>query len=222
MFLFSCSYFAQILEEHGPLVAEDPLLVGELENFPPVAQLKIQEAGGFEHFLLESLRFIKMGRSIGLAKHAVSLQQVGNGASLDDLDDLDVILDPDSDSQLDLHDPAFTNYVDSYSSAETDVCPVLPSPYVYGFIPTLPLSAHAMSSSVNNPNTHWASGDSQYEASNFLTNGYEELDLYYSEADVGVSETDQSSDRGAPMMTEESLLKRHAASQVNTNVSPAF
>ncbi|KAM8742285.1 E3 ubiquitin-protein ligase TTC3 isoform 2-T2 [Acanthopagrus schlegelii] len=206
-------YFAQILEEHGPLVAEDPLLVGELENFPPVAQLKIQEAGGFENFLLESLRFIKMGRSIGLAKHAVSLQQVGNGASLDDLDDLDVILDPDSDSQLDLHDPAFTNYVDSYSSAETDVCPVLPSPYVNGFIPTLPLSAHAMSFSVNNPNTHWASGDSQYEASNFLTNGYEELDLYYSEADVGVSETDQSSDRGAPMMTEESLLKRHAASQ---------
>uniref|UniRef100_A0A3Q3QK17 RING-type domain-containing protein n=1 Tax=Monopterus albus TaxID=43700 RepID=A0A3Q3QK17_MONAL len=89
-------YFAQILEEHGPLVAEDPLLVGELENFPQVAQLKIQEAGGFESFLLESLRFIKMGSRIGLAQHAVSLQQAVRGAGLDDLDVLDAIGDSDT------------------------------------------------------------------------------------------------------------------------------
>ncbi|XP_073335984.1 E3 ubiquitin-protein ligase TTC3 [Pagrus major] len=204
-------YFAQILEEHGPLVAEDPLLVGELENFPPVAQVKIQEAGGFEHFLLESLRFIKMGRSIGLAKHAVSLQQARNGASLDDLDDLDIIVDSDTDSQLpDLHDPAFTNYVDSYSSAQPDVCPLLPNPYVFGFVPPPPLLAHEVTFPGNDPNSHWASGDSQYEAPNFF---YTELDLYSSEADGGLSETDQSSDGGAPVMTEESLLKKHAASQ---------
>uniref|UniRef100_A0A3B4FQ11 Tetratricopeptide repeat domain 3 n=1 Tax=Pundamilia nyererei TaxID=303518 RepID=A0A3B4FQ11_9CICH len=72
-------YFAQILDEHGPLVAEDPLLVGELENFPSEAKRKIEAAGGFEPFLLDSLRFIKIGRCIGLAKHAVSLQQAERG-----------------------------------------------------------------------------------------------------------------------------------------------
>uniref|UniRef100_A0A3B4T8S4 RING-type E3 ubiquitin transferase n=1 Tax=Seriola dumerili TaxID=41447 RepID=A0A3B4T8S4_SERDU len=124
-------YFAQILEEHGPLVAEDPLLVGELENFPPVAQLKIDEAGGFESFLLESLRFIKMGRCIGLAKHAVSLQQAGHGASLDDLD---VLMDPDTNSlSPDLYESAFTSYPDDFSSTQTEIFPMLPNPYPFGF-----------------------------------------------------------------------------------------
>nr|XP_057942129.1 E3 ubiquitin-protein ligase TTC3 [Doryrhamphus excisus]XP_057942130.1 E3 ubiquitin-protein ligase TTC3 [Doryrhamphus excisus]XP_057942132.1 E3 ubiquitin-protein ligase TTC3 [Doryrhamphus excisus] len=68
-------YFAQILEAHGPLPADDPLLLEEMENFPPMAHAKIDKAGGFEPFFLESLRFIKMGSRIGLAKHAVSLQQ---------------------------------------------------------------------------------------------------------------------------------------------------
>uniref|UniRef100_A0A3B4YY58 RING-type E3 ubiquitin transferase n=1 Tax=Stegastes partitus TaxID=144197 RepID=A0A3B4YY58_9TELE len=118
-------YFAQILDEHGPLMAEDPLLVGELENFPPVAQQKIQDAGGFEAFLLESLRFIKMGRAIGLAKHAVSLQQAGHGASLDDLDEI-----ADSDDTFpcpDLHadiETDFTGYVSDYAAAQTDVYPI--------------------------------------------------------------------------------------------------
>uniref|UniRef100_A0A087XKJ8 Tetratricopeptide repeat domain 3 n=1 Tax=Poecilia formosa TaxID=48698 RepID=A0A087XKJ8_POEFO len=65
------SYFAQILEEHGPLVDEDRLLVGELANFPAEARRKIAETGGLESFLLESLRFIKIGRRIGLTRHAV-------------------------------------------------------------------------------------------------------------------------------------------------------
>lgn len=67
------SYFAQILEEHGPLCTSDPLMVGELENFPPEAQQKIADAGGLESFLLESLRFVMMDELIGLMKHAVSL-----------------------------------------------------------------------------------------------------------------------------------------------------
>ncbi|KAJ8267134.1 hypothetical protein GJAV_G00138870 [Gymnothorax javanicus] len=71
-------YFEQILETHGPREADDPLLVGELENFPAEAQLKIQEAGGLQPFLLESLRFVKTDNLIGLMKHAVSLQEVTN------------------------------------------------------------------------------------------------------------------------------------------------
>ncbi|XP_066506429.1 E3 ubiquitin-protein ligase TTC3 isoform X2 [Hoplias malabaricus] len=67
-------YFAQILEEHGPLHASDPLFVGELENFPIEAHQKIDAAGGLEAFLLESLRFVMTDNLIGLTKHAVSLQ----------------------------------------------------------------------------------------------------------------------------------------------------
>ncbi|XP_057176723.1 E3 ubiquitin-protein ligase TTC3 isoform X2 [Triplophysa rosa] len=66
-------YFAQILEEHGPLCASDPLMVGELENFPLEAQQKITAAGGLEAFLLESLRFVMSDDVMGLMKHAVSL-----------------------------------------------------------------------------------------------------------------------------------------------------
>ncbi|XP_061558238.1 E3 ubiquitin-protein ligase TTC3 isoform X2 [Phycodurus eques] len=71
-------YFAQILEQHGPLLANDPLLVGEMENFPPVAKAKLQKADSLEHFLLESLRFIKIDSSLGLAKHAVALQDAAH------------------------------------------------------------------------------------------------------------------------------------------------
>ncbi|KAM9332192.1 E3 ubiquitin-protein ligase TTC3 isoform 1-T1 [Pholidichthys leucotaenia] len=127
-------YFAQILEEHGPLVAEDPLLVGELENFPPEAKQKISNAGGFEQFLLESLRFIKMGTCIGLAQHAVSLQQAGHGATLDELD---FIVDPDSDLETpDLYTADGTDFTSSlngsiYAPSEA-FFPILPNPYVYG------------------------------------------------------------------------------------------
>lgn len=224
MSLYSCSYFAQILEEHGPLVAEDPLLVGELENFPAEAQLKIQEAGGFEPFLLDSLRFIKMGRCIGLTRHAVSLQQAGHGASLDDLD---VIVDPNINSQSpDLHadlDTAFTSYVDSYSSAQTEVYPILPSPYVFGSQPPpLGQSATGVTLAGNDLFPHWTNGESQQQEQYYLPYVYEELDLYTSEFEGRVFENDPSSPDVASMMTEESFLKKHASAQVNSSISPAF
>ncbi|XP_065120960.1 E3 ubiquitin-protein ligase TTC3 isoform X1 [Paramisgurnus dabryanus] len=68
-------YFAQILEEHGPLQASDPLMVGELENFPLEAQQKITAAGGLEAFLLESLRFVMTNNKMGLMKHVVPLTE---------------------------------------------------------------------------------------------------------------------------------------------------
>ncbi|XP_077361008.1 E3 ubiquitin-protein ligase TTC3 isoform X2 [Festucalex cinctus] len=67
-------YFAQILEEHGPLPADDPQLQGEIENFPAVARTRLANAGGIEPFLQQSLRFINIGGRVGLAKHAVALQ----------------------------------------------------------------------------------------------------------------------------------------------------
>uniref|UniRef100_A0A8C7SHB5 RING-type E3 ubiquitin transferase n=1 Tax=Oncorhynchus mykiss TaxID=8022 RepID=A0A8C7SHB5_ONCMY len=77
-------YFAQILEEYGPLGAQDPLLVGELDNFPPDAQQKIQEAGGLEHFLLESLRFVMTDNLLGLMKmdNLDFIGDIPNGLSL--------------------------------------------------------------------------------------------------------------------------------------------
>ncbi|KAI3373929.1 hypothetical protein L3Q82_022497 [Scortum barcoo] len=216
-------YFAQILEEHGPLVAEDPLLVGELENFPPLAQLKIQEAGGFEPFLLESLRFIKMGSCIGLAKHAVSLQQAGHGPrlddlddldNLDDLDDLDEMVDLDTDSP-DLHagyDPAFMSSVDSYSSAQTEVHPVLPNPYVFGSLPPpFGQSDNGMTLAGNNLYPQWSNGDSQQEVPYYFPNGYGELDLYTGETEGEVC--DPSSGEIASLTPEENLLKKHASVQ---------
>ncbi|XP_051257776.1 E3 ubiquitin-protein ligase TTC3 isoform X2 [Dicentrarchus labrax] len=197
-------YFAQILEEHGPLVAEDPLLVGELEYFPPVAQQKIREAGGFESFLLESLRFIQMGRSIGLAKHAVCLQQTGHGPSLDDLDDLDDLVDSNSPDFQAVHDPAYTSYLDQYSFAQTEVYPILPNPYVSSV-----LSAGGVTLTVNDPYSHWTNGDCQQEAPNFLPKGYGEPDLYSGEGDGGI--WDQTF--GASATTEENLRRKHAAVQ---------
>lgn len=70
------SYFAQVLEEHGPLKSDHPLLVGELENFPRDAQDKIEESGGLKAFLLESLRFLMKDDVIALIKHVGALQDV--------------------------------------------------------------------------------------------------------------------------------------------------
>ncbi|XP_034405472.1 E3 ubiquitin-protein ligase TTC3 [Cyclopterus lumpus] len=202
-------YFAQILEEHGPLVAEDPLLVGELGNFPPVAQVTIQETGGFESFLLESLRFIKIGRCIGLAKHAVSLQQAVHGASLDDLD---VIADPGSDSRSSYLGPgpesAFTSYLDSYPSVKTAARPHLPNPYVI------------RSQTLRDDLALWSIDDSQPQVPFVLPNDYGPLDL-----DGGLLETLSTT-------TENSFLKKHAEVQtcqetmrsvaVNTEIHERF
>ncbi|XP_049448756.1 E3 ubiquitin-protein ligase TTC3-like isoform X9 [Epinephelus fuscoguttatus] len=219
-------YFAQILEEHGPLVAEDPLLVGELVNFPSEAQLKIQEAGGFELFLLESLRFIKMGRCIGLAKHAVSLQQAGHGACLDDLDDIDS--DSPSPDLVAGHDPAFTSYVDTYSSAQTEFCPVFSSSYVFdGPIPPFGQSAGGVTPAGDDPYYRWTNGDSQQHP--FISvNHWAELDLPASEGDGDLLETSSVASGASGI----NILMKHAAVQtcqeamrsvaVNTEIHERF
>ncbi|XP_042355060.1 E3 ubiquitin-protein ligase TTC3 [Plectropomus leopardus] len=199
-------YFAQILEEHGPLVADDPLLVGELVNFPAEAQQTIQKSGGFESFLLESLRFIKMGRCIGLTRHAVSLQQAGHGACLDDLDEID----SDSPDFVAGHDPAFTRYLGCYSSAQTEFCPVLPSDYL--FDPQPPPFGQSASgvtlNQLNDPLYLWANGDSQQHAY-FLPDDFGELDLPATDGHGGLLETSSVTSR----TSEESPLKKHAEVQ---------
>ncbi|KAM6983525.1 E3 ubiquitin-protein ligase TTC3 [Tautogolabrus adspersus] len=216
-------YFAQILEEHGPLEAEDRLLVGELENFPPVAQEKIQEAGGFELFLLESLRFIKIRRCIGLTKHAVSLQQDGHRASLDDLDDLDdldELVDPQTsnpsfDSKTG-HEAAFTGSPDGISSTQTQVYPILPNPYgvfSFGAQPHVPPAGCVTVG--NDILSQWTNGGSQLQAPYFVPNGDEEPDLYCSDGEDGLTETDSSSGGAASVSNEESLLMKHVAVQTS-------
>ncbi|XP_072116110.1 E3 ubiquitin-protein ligase TTC3 isoform X1 [Mobula birostris] len=67
-------YFAQILSEHGPMEIDNPLLVGEFENFPPETQELVQNAGGLKSFLMESLRFVLNKNFVGLMKHAVEVE----------------------------------------------------------------------------------------------------------------------------------------------------
>ncbi|KAJ3589267.1 hypothetical protein NHX12_010113 [Muraenolepis orangiensis] len=82
-------YFAQILEEHGPLGAQDPLLLGQLDHFPAEARQRILRSGGLTSLLLRSPhRFVVMGERVGLAKHTGSLRDTASGG-LNDLDDLD-------------------------------------------------------------------------------------------------------------------------------------
>lgn len=173
--------------------------MGELENFPQVAQLKIEEAGGFEFFLLDSLRFIKMGKRIGLAKHAVSLQQAGHEGSLDDLDDL---VAPDTNSEpSNLHEAAFRRYLNN--------------PYMYEFE-----SASGGPPYVNiipEPNVypHWSNGDDQQQAKFFIPH-YGNMAQHTCEGDGGAWEMDPSLSGLDSLTTEENLTKKHAAVQVNT------
>ncbi|XP_072441784.1 E3 ubiquitin-protein ligase TTC3 isoform X2 [Chiloscyllium punctatum] len=69
-------YFAQILNEHGPMEIDNPMLVGEFENFPPEAQELVRKTGGLKSFLMESLRFVVINNLIGLMKHAVQLKSL--------------------------------------------------------------------------------------------------------------------------------------------------
>uniref|UniRef100_A0A1A8RPJ3 RING-type E3 ubiquitin transferase n=1 Tax=Nothobranchius rachovii TaxID=451742 RepID=A0A1A8RPJ3_9TELE len=193
-------YFAQILEEHGPLNVEDRLLVGELENFPAVAKQKIEEAGGVEAFLVESLRFIKMGRRVGLAKHAVRMQQSECATSLDNLDDIDDVCcissPPDFYTACD-----FTSYLGRYPPAYTDSPPILPNPYPY--------SSQLQESS---PRCHWSEGD--------LEQPYEFLpvvdpDLDAPDADFSVLETDLTPEKAVFIPADENLFRQHAAVQTH-------
>ncbi|XP_026556304.1 E3 ubiquitin-protein ligase TTC3 isoform X2 [Pseudonaja textilis] len=68
-------YFSQILEEHGPMEIDNPLLVGEYEDFPADTRRIVENAGGLKSFLLGSLRFVMVDDLIGLMKHAVMLQE---------------------------------------------------------------------------------------------------------------------------------------------------
>ncbi|XP_062833223.1 E3 ubiquitin-protein ligase TTC3 isoform X3 [Anolis carolinensis] len=77
-------YFSQILEEHGPMEIDHPLLVGEYEHFPADTCKIVEDAGGLKSFLLESLRFVMMGDLIGLMKHAVMLKENADVTGLDE------------------------------------------------------------------------------------------------------------------------------------------
>lgn len=192
-------YFAQILEEHGPLVEEDRLLVGELANFPAQARRIIAEAGGLECFLLESLQFIKMGRRIGLTKHAVPLHQAGHGASLDDLDE---IIDPRCDSTSpDLY--TVGDCLDDqtgFSPVPFEKHPVLPNPYLIHYCP---MGGDSMSL--------WSDTNCASPA-HFLPNGYTEPHLDALDDIYGDSETNSSSNRNI-LSTEDDCSHRHAAVQ---------
>ncbi len=113
------SYFAQILEEHGPLCTSDPLMVGELENFPPEARQKITDAGGLESFLLESLRFVMKDELIGLMKHAVSLTDTLPPSHLN----------PSAEEFWPLTDALNDSL--AYDDASSDPFLLLPDPYTF-------------------------------------------------------------------------------------------
>ncbi|KAK3550077.1 hypothetical protein QTP86_019173 [Hemibagrus guttatus] len=131
-------YFAQILEEYGPLAVSDPLLVGELQNFPHEALQKIEAAGGLTRFLLESLRFATVSKEglIGLPFHAIYFQHTmdDDDSSLSanfsaytcDMDDSE----PKGSSLL---NPAAKEFLPQSTHLalddDSDSCPVLPCPY---------------------------------------------------------------------------------------------
>ncbi|XP_058267623.1 E3 ubiquitin-protein ligase TTC3 isoform X2 [Hemibagrus wyckioides] len=134
-------YFAQILEEHGPLEVSHPLLVGELPNFPQEALQKIEAAGGLKNFLLESLRFATVSKEglIGLPLHAVYFQHMDDDdSSLSANFSYTCSMDDSEAKGSSLLNPAAKEFLpqskhlapndnsDSYDHAS---CPVLPSPY---------------------------------------------------------------------------------------------
>ena len=131
-----------------------------------------------------------------MAKHAVSLQQAGHGASLDDLDEIAV---------PELYSSSPDLYTGSFSFADAENNPILPSPYMSGF------------QSSDNDSFHWTDGTFD-GAAHFLPNSYEELDLDSLEANDTV--LDSTSGRVASLPTDKEVLKRHAAVQVN--ISPYF
>ncbi|XP_015251563.1 PREDICTED: E3 ubiquitin-protein ligase TTC3-like [Cyprinodon variegatus] len=186
-------YFAQILEEHGPLAVDDHLLVGGYANFPYDVRKRIDDAGGLEFFLLESLRFIKLGRCIGLAKHAVSMQQARHGPSLDDLDE---IVDSHCDSlSPDLYTASdFTDFSKGYSPIPQASHLVLPNPYSY-------------SSSVS----PWPVSDFD-PSPHFLTNGFTEPHLDVLDEIYENPETNSASQRNI-LSQDENCSSKHASVQ---------
>lgn len=190
--------------------------MGEVGNFPLVAQNKITEAGSLEFFLMESLRFIKIGRFIGLAKHAVPLQQAESGAGLDDLD---IIVDSNTNMPTPyLHSALSTS--DFYSSAPTVVHPILPNPYVLARPSPTGHSSTGITVKENGSSSEWASVDCQQHTPCFSSDIDKELDLYSADTTQDDLLSDLSPCRAASAMTEGSLLWKHAAVQVNPTFSP--
>ncbi|NWI19522.1 TTC3 ligase, partial [Crypturellus soui] len=71
-------YFSQILEVLGPLEINDKLLIGEYEHFPEEARKIVEDAGGLQSFLLDSLRFVMVDNTIGLVRHAPLIKEITN------------------------------------------------------------------------------------------------------------------------------------------------
>ncbi|XP_067113904.1 E3 ubiquitin-protein ligase TTC3 isoform X1 [Osmerus mordax] len=172
-------YFAQILEQHGPLGAQDPLLVGLLDSFPPEAQQKIQEAGGLQPFLLSSLRFVMNGDLIGLMKHAVTLQYTATAHQ--QLNHLEYIGDPSY--RLDLNpsagefhpcsgDMGMDDFSETVSFGEGMTTPVRHEPVLTGYH-RLPYNPHMFYPCPPQPNTYVSS-----LAGAFSTQGVDEAMLY--------------------------------------------
>ncbi|KAM6970068.1 E3 ubiquitin-protein ligase TTC3 [Aplochiton taeniatus] len=207
------AYFAQILESNGPLELEDPLLVGELVNFPLVARQKIQEAGGLKPFLLESLRFVLIGQRVGLMTQACVRDSSSGG-----LDSLDLIGDGDDDDDADRPylypsaqentpggrdgDVVATDYPQGrYPAQQLAVYTTLPCPYLYVpphppvlvMCPVLPPPPRDRWSGCGQPHR---AGTAALNHSPFYSADLDDVDLYDSsgeeveaEAEAVVSET---------------------------------
>ncbi|XP_014793678.1 PREDICTED: E3 ubiquitin-protein ligase TTC3 isoform X2 [Calidris pugnax] len=94
-------YFAQILEEHGPMEINNRLLVGEYEHFPEEARKIVEDEGGLKSFLLKSLRFIMVDNLIGLRKHAVLFKENTNRNETGDNEgENDIVCDVQENSSL--------------------------------------------------------------------------------------------------------------------------
>ncbi|XP_060765384.1 E3 ubiquitin-protein ligase TTC3 isoform X2 [Neoarius graeffei] len=135
-------YFAQILGEHGPLEVSDPLLVGELKNFPLEAQQKIEAARGLEQFLLESFRFVMHGNVIMLKSHDACFPDTLDefGSVLVNVSPYTCSMDesePKGSSHLNPSAKEFLpqsknlNPSDSSESYDHATCPSLPVPCVF-------------------------------------------------------------------------------------------
>lgn len=198
----SLSYFVQILEEHGPLVPEDPLLVGQLDTFPPEAQTRIRESGGLQAFLLQCPSFLWVEGYICLAP------QAEGGASLDQLDDFEY-------SSMDTTDPylqasAFPNGFHDYTWATTEVYPIIPNPQYYPYPPASVANVACVFTGAareNGPSSEW--GNAGAQPVNFYHD--EEIDLYSAETGGEFLDDDPSS---SSVAAEENLLWKDAAVQV--------
>lgn len=124
----------------------DPLLVGQLKNFPSEAQQMIEAARGLEQFLLQSLLFVIRDGVIGLMSQAVFFQHTmdddsllasfpSHTCSIDDSEPKAAShLNPSAKEFL----PQFKHLSLNDSSESYDqclisetTCPALPNPYVF-------------------------------------------------------------------------------------------